>query len=109
MVRGACASRRATRQPLCLAKEPSPSLAPLPLGPRGLAASTGGPAGGGHVAPAPVASPFGQALTRYRLGVKLSGLLPVIVRGNYVPNFPPEPRCKLTPKCPVKWLHNLHI
>lgn len=59
--------------------------------------------------PVPAASSPRQALTRGRLGVKRSGLLPVMARGNYVPNFPPEPRCKLTPKCPVKWLHNLRI
>lgn len=111
MVHGACASVRAgvRHTSRCRVKEASPRLAPLPLGPHGLATSTRGPAGCGHVALAPAASSPRQALTRCRLGVKLSGLLPVIVQGNYVPNFPPEPRCKLTPKCPVKWLHNLHI
>lgn len=57
----------------------------------------------------PAALSSDRVLTSCRLGVKLTTQLPVIVLGNYVPNFPPAPHCKLPPKCPVKWLHNSHI
>lgn len=94
-----------SRRRRCPARGTGPPLAPLPFAPCGRAQP---PAGCSRVPPAPAASSPRPTLTRCRLRATRSGLLPVIVQGNYVPNFPPEPRCKLTPKCPVKWLHHLH-